>query len=72
MNKNRKIIEHDYTFNYWLEKIKNAKTENELAKIAEDLDADQEATNLSEEEAEMLKGYLMDREGDILVEYLEE
>lgn len=71
MNKNRKIIEHDYTFNYWLEKIKNAKTENELAEIAEDLDADLVAYNLNEDEKEMLKGYVMEREGDILVEILE-
>lgn len=69
MNRNRHL--NDYVFEHYKDRIENAHTETKLAAIIDDIEGDQEAGNLSDEDVEKLRCFISDREGEILLEALE-
>lgn len=69
MNRNRHL--NDYVFEHYKDRIEDAHTETKLAAIIDDIEGDQEAGNLSEEDVEKLRCFISDREGEILLEALE-
>lgn len=73
MNKNGKIKHYnDYTFNHYKDRLNKIKSENKLEAIIDDIEGDFEAGNLNEEQVEILKSLICDKEGEILVGAIEE
>ena len=69
MNRNRHL--NDYVFEHYKNRIEKVHTESKLAQLVDDIEGDIEAGNLSEEDAEKLRCFISDREGEILLEALE-
>ena len=61
-------MDRSYSYKYLEEKILGANSFEELNKVLEDVDLDYEASNISEEEKEMLICIISDREVDLVQE----